>query len=47
MIIEKENMGLVGLNRLKIYIDDTPKSNETEMAGKGKLGKLKRWKSQA
>lgn len=28
-------------------MDDTPKSNETEMAGKGKLGKLKRWKSQA
>lgn len=40
-------MGSLGLNRLKNYMDDTPKSNETEMAGKGKLGKLKRWKSQA
>ena len=47
MIIEKQNMGSVGLNKLKNYMDDTPKSNETEMAGKGKLGKLKRWKSQA
>ncbi|KAH9649686.1 hypothetical protein KPL70_026078 [Citrus sinensis] len=47
MVIENENMGTVGLDGSKKDMAHPPKTNEVKMVGKGKLGKFKRWKSQA
>lgn len=47
MVIENENMGTVGLDGTKNDMAHPPKTNEVEMARKGKFGKFKIWKSQA
>ncbi|KAH9735309.1 zinc knuckle protein [Citrus sinensis] len=47
MVIENENMGTVGLDGSKNDMAHPPKTNEVEMARKGKFGKFKIWKSQA
>lgn len=47
MIIEKKSMGLVGSDELNNDMDHAQKHNETKVVERGKIGKIKRWKSQA